>query len=334
MNSDLEVTRMDLISRLIKELGSDSEVVRIEAGKMLLQMGTAAVCPLIEALNDPTHPARHLVAATLGQIGDRRAVEPLIQALKDPDKQVRFHAALALGKLKDPRALRPLVHALFDEMPPIGSDPLTGDPLIVRAAAAQALGELRAKESVPALKVLLKDEPRSLRRAVVQALGQIGTEEALNALQEAVWTEPDEGVANLIVYWLARHPSPQVYSTLERIAAEHPKEGVRLAARKHLQQIPEPVTSAASPEFASTPAKRHRHFLGWVLGLLVALLLLGALRWSWRQNRLGTVFSVFTLAATVLYFWHHRRRACIQQPPDAPSSLQTSASAQRERVDS
>jgi HEAT repeat protein len=104
-----------------------------------------------------------MIAATLGQLGDKRAVEPLIAALRDADKAVRYQAALALAKLKDRRAIRPLLHALFDEMPPVGTDSLTGEPLFVRTAAAQALGELRATEAVPALKVLLRDEERSVR---------------------------------------------------------------------------------------------------------------------------------------------------------------------------
>ncbi|MFN3421025.1 MAG: HEAT repeat domain-containing protein, partial [Armatimonadota bacterium] len=64
---------MDIIARLIEQLASEDELVRVQAGEFLIQMGSAAVRPLIEALQNPRCPARPLIAATLGQIGDRRA---------------------------------------------------------------------------------------------------------------------------------------------------------------------------------------------------------------------------------------------------------------------
>jgi hypothetical protein len=36
---------MDLIARLIEQLASDDEVVRVQAGELLLQMGSAAGAP-------------------------------------------------------------------------------------------------------------------------------------------------------------------------------------------------------------------------------------------------------------------------------------------------
>lgn len=83
----------------------------------IIEIGTAAIEPLIEALeSDGDEVVRWVSANALGRIGDERAVEPLIEALKNevhPD--VRWHVAEALGELEDERATRPLTEALGDE---------------------------------------------------------------------------------------------------------------------------------------------------------------------------------------------------------------------------
>ncbi len=331
MISAAEVTRMDIIARLIEQLGADDEIVRVQAGEMLLQMGSAAVRPLIEALQNPHSPARPLIAATLGQIGDRRAVEPLIRALQDEDKQVRLHAALALGKLKDARAIKPLIRALFDEMPPIGPDPLTGDPLLVRAAAAQALGELRATEAVPALKVLLTDECRSVRRAAIQALGKIRSEEAFQALCDALWHEQDEMLVELILRTLSHHPSPRTQETLQRVSREHPKETVRQKAQHQLEEMAaasfsEPIASSALPQ----PKRSHWRLLGWAMGIAVAFLVVGIVRWGWRYQKVGTTVATVFFAGATLGFWYLHRRRQISQSLSYPPPLQPSTPSHRE----
>ncbi|MCS7253560.1 MAG: HEAT repeat domain-containing protein [Armatimonadota bacterium] len=189
---------MDVIDELIHELGSDDEVARMRAGERLISLGQAAVIPLIKALEDHEHPARHLIAATLGCIGDRSATPALIRALKDKDPLVRLHSAAALGKLKDIRALEPLIHALFDVTCPTDVYSLTGEPLTVRAAAAQSLGELRDSRAVPALIAALSDPNRDVRRAAVQALMQISDQRAIEPLINTLCSEDDEDMCFLI----------------------------------------------------------------------------------------------------------------------------------------
>lgn len=322
---------MDIIARLIEQLAAEDEVVRLQAGEFLIQMGSAAVRPLIDTLRNPYYPARPLVASTLGQIGDRRAVEPLIEALRDPDKLVRYHAALALGKLKDRRAVEPLIYALFDEMPPIGPDPLTGDPMTVRAAAAQALGELKAEKAVPALKVLLKDENRGIRRTVIQALGRIGNEEAINALLEAIYHEPDEALQRLIIQIVTRHLSPQTLEALRRIAQNHPMEKLRQIIKAHLNE-----SGSGSEETLSLPSspspQRHRslfRFSCWgVVAVLVALLF----HLGWRYNRCATVVTAGIISVITFGIWKHRQRSRLKQSRTLNLTLQASARSQSETV--
>jgi len=321
---------MDIIARLIEQLASEDELVRVQAGEFLIQMGSAAVRPLIEALQNPRYPARPLIAATLGQIGDKRAVEPLIHALKDPDKLVRYHAALALGKLKDRRAIKPLIYALFDEMPPIGPDPLTGDLMTVRAAAAQALGELKAEEAIPALKVLLTDENRGVRRSVIQALGQIGTEEAIRVLSETVWRERDEALLELMIRFIARSPSAQTSETLQQIAQNHSDELVRQLAQIYLKEV-----MASSKHQVPLPQKqsvKSRHFLWLLGGAIVAVLVAGLFRLGWKQNRYAATAVAGSFAAIAFGLWKHYRKNRSNQAIPSEPQLQSSVSSRKETI--
>lgn len=302
---------MDIIERLIEQLGSDDEVIRVQAGEMLLQMGGAAVRPLIEALQKSRHPARHLIVSTLGYLGDKRAVEPLIQALNDKDKLVRLHAALALGKLKDKRAIQPLIHSLFDEMPPVGTDPLTNEPLTVRAAAAQALGELQAKEAVTALKVSLKDPNLSVRRAAIQALGQIETEEGLIALQEDLMRETDPLLCQLTVRAIERMSLPKAREVLQAIANKHSDPQVRAlveAVERKGETVREEINYEPSLPTNAPSSKRKVFPLLSFLGLaLAASALTIALTLQWP--RWLTVLAVIVGLLLPFGLWKLRRHS-------------------------
>ncbi len=321
---------MDIIARLIEQLASEDELVRVQAGEFLIQMGSAAVRPLIDALQNPRHPARPLIAATLGQIGDKRAVEPLIHALKDPDKLVRYHAALALGKLKDRRAINPLIYALFDEMPPIGPDPLTGDLMTIRAAAAQALGELRAEEAIPALKVLLTDENKGVRRSVIQALRQIGTEEAIKVLSEAVWREKDEALLELMIRFIAHFPSAQTVETLQQIAQNHTEERGRKFAQTYLKEAEShPKHQVPLPQ--KQPVKSRHSF--WLLGgAILAILVASLFRLSWKQNRYVATAVAGSFAAIVFGLWRHYRKNRSNQVIPPEPQLQPSVPSHKETI--
>lgn len=76
----------------------------------------SAVQPLIEALTNAdgfTHPVvRAAAAASLGQLGNRRAVDALIVATTDSMAEASAEAIRSLGLLGDPRAVAPLVDIL------------------------------------------------------------------------------------------------------------------------------------------------------------------------------------------------------------------------------
>jgi HEAT repeat protein len=93
-------------------------------------------------------------------------VETLISVLGD-DPENRAWAARYLGKIGDPRAVAPLIRLLSVR------------DFQARAAAARALGKLRAVEAIPALLESVDSGPEDVMRAwAIDALGRIGSDEA------------------------------------------------------------------------------------------------------------------------------------------------------------
>src|SRR5438093_6391616 len=64
--------------------------------------GTVAVEPLIAELKDLRSPSRREVIASLGQIGDERAIGPLLAAASDPDPNIRVAAVTGLKRVREP----------------------------------------------------------------------------------------------------------------------------------------------------------------------------------------------------------------------------------------
>ena len=99
------------------------------------RLGSQAVDPLIDCLQNEDSDIRRVAALYLGVSAASRAVPPLIRRLSDPDESVRVFAAGALGKLGDPRAIEPLKQAALTE------------DVRVSEAAREALDKIQAKQA-------------------------------------------------------------------------------------------------------------------------------------------------------------------------------------------
>lgn len=206
--------------RLLNQL---ADVTRRErAAQDLIQLGTDAVPPLIEALQTKdtnllrlyqqilaripsatpaliktlktTHPIiRRRVAEIFAINKDRNAVPALLEALQVEYFTVRSRAALALGKIGDPRAIRPLLYALKD----------TEDE--VRTAACLALGSFKDPSTFDDITNVLLDDPKiEVRQAAARALGNTGHPAALPYLMEALhdsywWYEREYAASDLLL---------------------------------------------------------------------------------------------------------------------------------------
>ena len=152
-----------------------------EAAIALASMGTPAVEPLTNALNDSNGSVRRNAAWAIGELTNMReterakAVAPLISLLGDADEWVRMAAVRALGEIKDRRATSGLIGALIDSS------------WKVRELAAWSLGEMKEKRAVESLGgLLLEDVQAEVRETAAWALGEIKSAQATPFLNRAL----------------------------------------------------------------------------------------------------------------------------------------------------
>jgi len=148
------------------------------------KMGTAAVDPLIKALQDKEGTVRKFAASLLGRLGDPRAIEPLGMALYDLHHEVGKASAEALARFGVP-ALEVLVEAL--------SHP----EMWIRIHSIGALSRIRDGRITPILLQMLNDPERDVRKTVIHSLGELKDPRSSNALQEIVSNRADRELHTL-----------------------------------------------------------------------------------------------------------------------------------------
>lgn len=181
------------VEPLVALLKDSDRAVRDAAINALTAIGEASVAALGVCLSDPDFTVQESAASILSVIGDARVMAPLINALGSPDWIVRMHAAKALGRIGDARAAQALMPLLQDKVKAVRVDaaqaltvigraavPLLLEALrheewLVRLHAVEALGKIKAAESVePLLWVLFNDRDAAVREDAVRSLGEIG----------------------------------------------------------------------------------------------------------------------------------------------------------------
>jgi HEAT repeat protein len=99
------------VDQLVADLGSKDAVERRDARGALVQIGSAAVPPLLNALDAPQQHVRWEAAKALAEIADPSAADKLVAALGDKDSDVRWvvgEGLIALGG----GAVKPLLTTL------------------------------------------------------------------------------------------------------------------------------------------------------------------------------------------------------------------------------
>jgi len=176
----------DALHQLHVNLGHPSLEVRLGAIEALGDIRDfSSTEPLSDVLEqDPVSEVRWAAAATIGEIGDPRAIRHLIKALRDPDRFVRYGAATALGQLrwqpKNPkdRAFARIGLQDWDAVGAMGQDavePLTSlihDPDgEVRMRIIETLGRIGGTNSARACTTQLRDPDGAVRwNAVLSGL--------------------------------------------------------------------------------------------------------------------------------------------------------------------
>lgn len=132
-----------------------------------------ALVPVLGALANKDAAIRIAAMEALAPLigRDARAGDVLIAHLADDDLEVRILAAEYLGRLRDAAAAPKLI-ALTGP----------GNPVRLRHAAIDALGEAGRTDAVPALLAVLRDGPIELHRAAATALSYLADPSAVAPL--------------------------------------------------------------------------------------------------------------------------------------------------------
>lgn len=80
---------------------TEDEDIRFWAIKTLGKLGPKAQRFLLEALRNGDKQTRYVIAAALGESGDKRVIRVLIESLADPDWTIRKSATMALAEIGD-----------------------------------------------------------------------------------------------------------------------------------------------------------------------------------------------------------------------------------------
>jgi HEAT repeat protein len=205
------------VRRLLNLLRDDHFLVRRTAVRALGQIGDPmAVTPLLDAVTADPALVRDVVAA-LQRIGPeasphlRRDLEHLVTTGHRGRRGALV--ATALGLHGDIASAPTLVRALV-----AGTEPA------LRAAAAEALGEIGVPIAVPALVAALADADPEVRRQAATALGQVSDTSAVPAIAAVLGSgqhEVDRALAGALLSLgpagmaaLAGHASPYAREAL------------------------------------------------------------------------------------------------------------------------
>jgi HEAT repeat protein len=197
-------------------LDSPTPKERLEAVERMSIVGrTENVAPLAAALmKEPKSDVRAAIVAGLGRIGGREVVPVLTQSLQsDLDKDVRLQVVDSFQRLYIPLNTKGPITTVFNKVKsafaapdrPVVHNSTVVDPAVtaaladamqkdfsqeVRAAAARALGSLRARDRVAILLQTLESpqnrEHPEVRAQIAESLGLIRDPAAGPALQRAV----------------------------------------------------------------------------------------------------------------------------------------------------
>lgn len=134
-------------------------------------MGSSAVPPLIEALQDKEGAVRKFAAILLGKLADARAMEPLSMSLYDTHYEVGKASAESLSKF-GARSL------------PILAEALQHPEMWIRIHAMIGLSCIHDARVVPIIMQMLNDPERDVRRQAIRSLGDLKDVRATSVLQQ------------------------------------------------------------------------------------------------------------------------------------------------------
>lgn len=210
---------------------------------------------MLELLRDEAPEVRRVAVESLGKIGDPRAVDSILSLKHDPASIVREASVLAMGRLK-PTATEEVVALLTQALEdPVESvrqaavvaigeiepgtrllQPVVGllrsSDATIRKAAVQALLQVDASQSIPALVAAAGGSDAEVRQGIVAAVGEWGGSAVSPWLRERLAEDPAPGVRAEAAYRLGILSGPDARAALESAILKDPDSGVRRWAKR------------------------------------------------------------------------------------------------------
>ncbi len=177
------------------------------------------------AKEDKTSGNRQLIAITLGDLKDSRAVPCLCEALvTDEQVYVREHIAKALESIAAPESIHCLGQALI-------ADKAVG----VKYRAANALGAIKHPDAIQYLAQSLAED-QSIRQHVVMALGSIANVAGISCLAKAL-SDESSSVRVKVIYALRQIGHPDIIPLLVKVIVEDADRDCRRNAAEGLSKF-------------------------------------------------------------------------------------------------
>jgi len=171
---------------LVRLIGSDDDVVVLEAIRRAASLKTPAAVPALGRLLAVAAPDIRIAAVNaLTEIGSPGALQVLERALTDEDRDIRIAAVRALGT----RGSRPALPRIETA---VKGKEIRETSLAEKMAFFEAYGTLCGDPGIPLLDGFLhsksfmaKKEDIEMRACAAMALGKIGSQKALDSLNKA-----------------------------------------------------------------------------------------------------------------------------------------------------
>jgi HEAT repeat protein len=196
---------------------------------------------------------RAATARVLGRLRVADAGEVLIASLNDSSALVRRYAAEALGRIREERA----VQALIDLTAYYGENELAAETLL-------ALARIAHPSALELFRQRLSSSSAPSRRAAAEGLGRLGDRESLPALQSMAASDRSAGVRLAASFAVGRLADPQAHVIAGALASPE----TRQQAYEYLVEIGAPaiagIRSALSVATAHRAVADLLHVLGFI----------------------------------------------------------------------
>ncbi|MCG3777021.1 MAG: hypothetical protein JW395_3896 [Nitrospira sp.] len=179
---------------------------------------------ILSLKQDPSAIVREASVLAMGRLkptATEGVVALLTQALEDPVESVRQAAVVAIGEIEPgTRLLQPVVGLL------------KSSDATIRKSAVQALLQVDASQSIPALVAAGRDSDAEVRQGIVAAVGEWGGAAVSPWLRERLAEDPAPEVRAEAAYRLGLLSDSDSRAALESTMAKDPDSGVRRWAKR------------------------------------------------------------------------------------------------------